>query len=482
MKSRKISRRKFLAQANCAAIGSVSLFSSLLSLRLTAGAASGTNQIGRKALVCLFLDGGNDSFNMLVPLEEAAYERYASIRSNLALPKDVLLPITSVGSTSGMFGIHPSLPYLRDLYTKGDAAFVSNVGTLVEPINVSEFQAGKKAIPRGLFSHADQLLHWQTVVPQVSGASPKGWTGRMAERMGNLNENSSFAMNISLSGNNVLQTGNASVPYSIGPTGAVQLTGYGDVSATRDELVDSILAREYKNLYQKTLASNHQKSISAAIEFNHSVSGADLQYTFPESETDTFPIETERFPATYVGSRLEMIAKTIATRDILGMNRQIFFVRRGGWDHHNELLESHEVLLSEINDAIRAFWLAMERLGLQNDVVLFTASDFGRTLTSNGRGTDHGWGGNQFVIGGDVLGGHIYGDYPDLSVQGTMNLNRGRILPSTSVDAYGAELASWFGVPSAELTNVFPNITNFFGATVPPYPLGLLDPLSNPNR
>lgn len=466
MKSQNISRRKFLEQANCAAIGSISLFSSLLSLRLTAGAASGGSLPGKKALVCLFLDGGNDSFNMLVPREEVAYGHYANIRSNLALPRESLLPISSEGPTEGAFGIHPELPYLKELYDNKNAAFVSNVGTLVEPINVGEFEKKEKAVPRGLFSHADQLLHWQTVVPQVSGASPKGWAGRMAERMDSLQNNPNFGMNISLSGNNVMQTGNASVPYSINPTGAALLDGYSLDDPTNKMAIDSMLSQEYKNLYQNTLASNQQKSIQAANLFNEEVRDVVLTETFPQN------------PTTYIGSRLEMIAKTIAARECLGMDRQIFFVRRGGWDHHNELLLSHKTLLAEINDAIRAFWLEMGHLGMQDDVVLFTASDFGRTLTSNGRGTDHGWGGNQFVIGGAVHGGRIYGEYPDLSAGSSTNLKRGRILPTTSVDAYGAELASWFGVPSAELTNVFPNADRFFDPSVNPYPIGMLDPLS----
>lgn len=460
MSHKNISRRKFLTQANCAAVGSASLFSSLLSLRLTAGAVSGGSLTGKKALICLFLSGGNDSFNMLVPREDDAYNEYLATRTNLALPKNDLLPITSTGQSYSEFGIHPNLPYLKTLYDTSNAAFVSNVGTLIEPVSLSQYQAKTTPLPVGLFSHPDQQVHWQTLVPQIRGAGPRGWAGRVAECMDSANTNSSIGMNISLSGTNVLQSGPSSIPYVTGPNGAVQLTDY-DADPTAQLAIDNILSQQYKNLYQKTLATGNRSAIDTAITFENIVN--------PVTPTETFP-------NTQVGSRLEMIAKVMASRDSLSMDRQIFFVNRGGWDHHNAVLAPQVDLFTELNDAIEAFWKELGHLGMQDDVVLFTASDFGRTLTSNGSGSDHAWAGNHFVIGGNINGGQIYGTYPDLGTGNSLDIGRGRLLPTTSVDQYGAELASWFGVPAAELTTIFPNAENFFNPFSDPYPLGMLSP------
>ena len=455
-----INRRQFIKQANCAAVGTASLFSTLLSLRLTAGGVSGSPPAGYKALVCLFLSGGNDSYNMLVPRHADAYNEYAAVRTGLALPVGDLLPITSTGQAYTDFGIHPNLPYLQTLYNAGNAAFVTNVGTLVEPTSLVQYNGKLTRLPTGLFSHADEKMHWQTVVPQTRGAGPKGWAGRVADCMSQANASGNIAMNLSLSGNNVLQTGHASVPYITDPKGVVLLDQYnaanpGDPSTIA---VDTILANHYKNLYQKTLATGNRGSIDTAVAFENAVS----------------PLATtEVFPSSYVGDRLEVISKVIQARNTLGMDRQVFFIERGGWDHHNAVLAPQVDLFTELNNAIEAFWKEMGHLGLQNDVVLFTASDFGRTLTSNGAGSDHAWGGNHFAIGGELNGGKIYGEFPVLATGSGNDIGRGRLLPTTSVDAYGAEMASWFGVPSAELETIFPNASNFFDPIASPHPLGM---------
>ena len=456
---RKISRRQFLVQSNCAAVGTISLFSSLFTLRLTAGAVSGSSLPGYKALVCLFLSGGNDSFNMLVPRTSEAYNDYSRVRSTLALPQASLLPISSGGQAYGEFGLHPNLPELQSLYNAGKAAFVSNVGTLVEPTTRAQYQAGSVSLPTGLFSHADEKLHWQTVVPQIAGSGPKGWAGRMADCMAQANATGAISMNLSLSGTNILQTGNSTVPYITDPRGSVTLTEYTADPASQ-MAIDSALSQEYRNLYQKTLARNTRKSIDTAILFEDATNSVQL---------------TENFPGTYTGSRLAAIARVMAARSPLGMDRQVFFVNRGGWDHHKEVLLNQADLFSELNDAIAVFWKELGHLGLQDDVVLFTASDFGRTLTSNGLGSDHAWGGNHFVIGGAVNGGRIYGQYPVLASGGPLDIGRGRLLPTTSIDTYMADLASWFGVPPAELSTVLPNASNFFDPLTSPFPLGMLN-------
>ena len=462
--SEDINRRKFIEQASCAAVGTASLFSTLLTLRMTAGAASGGGPFaGYKALVCLFLNGGNDSYNMLVPRDATAHAEYSTARTSLALPSRSLLPITSTGQDYTDFGIHPKLPILQSLYNAGDAAFVANVGTLVEPTSLGDYNAKAVQLPTGLFSHADEQTHWQTLVPQTRGAGPKGWAGRMAECMSQANSMGSIGMNLSLSGNNILQTGNSSVPYITGPNGVTLLNGYDQASGNAQTIaktnaVDSILSETYKNLYQGTLSTSTRASIDTGIEFDNAMS----------------PLATtEAFPSSQIGDRLEVISKVMQARTTLGMDRQIFFVERGGWDHHSELLQPQVDLFTEVNDAITSFWAEMGHLGLQNDVVLYTISDFGRTLTSNGSGSDHAWGGNHFVIGGDVNGGKIYGEYPVLATGGPLDIGRGRLLPTTSADAYGSEIASWYGVPNTELETVFPNATNFFNPVSTPNPLGI---------
>ena len=482
---KKISRREFIVQSNCAAVGTASLLSSLLSLKLTAGAVSASNHGDYKALVCLFLNGGNDSFNMLVPRESSAYHIYKSVRGGtyladgvsydvnnlenningsegLAHQKDHLLPINSDGQDFQEFGIHPDLPFLKTLYDQGDLAFVSNVGSLIEPTTLSEYNSSAKALPEGLFSHPDHVIHWQTLVPQVRGTNPKGWAGRMAEIMNHANQQANISMNISLSGTNVLQTGFSTVPYITDPSGVVQLRNYNQ-DPTLKLSVDNILSNHYHNIYSKTLNQSNKKSIETSIYFKEALDGLSEPFD---------PYSVKYF--SHTASRLSMISKILEARMALGMNRQIFFVERGGWDHHNSVIVPQSDLFMELNDAIEMFWTNIVNLGLENNVVLYTASDFGRTLTSNGSGSDHAWGGNHFIISGSANGGKIYGEYPILSTGGPYDIGRGRILPTTSVDAYMAELAGWFGVPQSEITTVIPNIANFDFANILS-PLGILN-------
>ena len=473
---KKISRRQFIGQANCAAVGTASLLSSLLSLRLTAGAASASNFTDYKALVCLFLNGGNDSYNMLIPRQQSAYNEYEQVRggvggTGLAIPRANLHQITSslqntsAGAGYSDFGIHPDLPYLKTLYDQGDLAFVSNVGSLIEPTSLVQYNDGSKPKPEGLFSHPDHQIHWQTLVPQVRGSAPKGWGGRMAEVMSHANPQSNIAMNISLSGANVLQSGTTTVPYITDPGGVVELKNYGQ-DPTLQLAVDDILGQHYQSIYSKTLAHANRNSIDASVAFKSALDSLSTPFdpSVISGETQTY-------------KRLSMVSKIMEARTALSMNRQIFFVERGGWDHHNELLGPQSNLFIELNEAIEIFWTAIQSMGLQNNVVLYTASDFGRTLTSNGSGSDHAWGGNHFIISGSANGGEIYGEYPDLALNNSStDLGRGRILPTTSVDSYMAELAYWYGVPNSEISTVIPNINNFSSSFYSPNsPLGILN-------
>lgn len=468
-------RRSFLKQANCAAVGTASVASTLLSLKMTAGAASGQSFSDHKALVCLFFLGGNDSFNMLVPTDTDAYNDYTTVRGGIynassnptGLALDSATELHSISdpaqSYSNGFGIHHHLPFLQARYNAGDLAFVSNVGTLIEPTDITQYNNGDTLTPVGLFSHSDEQMHWQTLVPQVRGAGPKGWAGRMADCLASANPGSPVGINISVSGNNVLQSGNASVPYITDPNGVVTLKDYGN--AAFSNAVDSILAQHYGNLYQGKLATSNRSAIDTAVDFGAAVADFDFSADFPTTKT---------------GKKLRTVAETIAAKDNLGMKRQAFYVSRGGWDHHNEVILAQEGLFSEINGAIEAFWNKLVALDMENDVVLFTATDFGRTLTSNGRGSDHAWGGNAFIMGGGVggggslNGGKIFGEYPILAEGSDWDIGRGRLLPTTPVDAYVCELASWFGVPPSELSTICPNALNFFDPVSTPHPLGIL--------
>ncbi len=457
--SPRTSRRQFLRQASCAAVGSTSLYSVLLNLA-TAGRASAEtlSPFGDyKALVCLFLDGGNDSFNMLTPGEPEEFQRYAAARANLSLAQPDVLPIT--GPQGRRFALHPGMAEVRDLYDAGHLSFVANVGTLVEPTTLDQINAYTAKLPLGLYSHSDQSMHWQTSTPDKRGSV--GWGGRMAEILQSVNERNEISMNISLSGTSVFQSGENLIPYAITPHGSPLLAGYDD--ATQPffrKAVDSMLEQNYQNLLKQTYARLTRNAIDSSAVFLDAWNKAKRVAT--------------RFPNTDLGRRLRGTAQAMATRDLLGMRRQVYFVRYGGWDHHDEVLATQAGMLTTLSQAVGSFWTALGELGLQDDVLLFTASDFGRTLSSNGEGSDHGWGGNQFVLGGGHRGGRIYGDYPeDLSIGNNLDTGRGRLIPTTSVDSYFAELALWLGVSPGDLPAVLPNIERFYDPASTSAPLGM---------
>ena len=467
---RLLSRRRFLGQAACAAVSTLPVLSTLLNLRFASSIASAQTPPGSgyRALVCLFLNGGNDSFNMLVPRGASEYAEYAAVRQDLALAANALLPINPLNSAQvgRQLGLHPGMPELQQLFESGDAAFVANVGTLVQPgITKTGFFDGSAQLPVGLFSHSDQIEQWQTSLPDTR--SGIGWAGRAADLLNELNAHPNVSMNISLAGSNVWQTGNSVFEYAITPDGAVGLANYSKEWAQeygtrqiRSAAVDGQLAMEYANVFQRTFAGS-QRSALDAYDLFAAATGPDL----PAGAS---------FPDSQLGRQLRMIARTIAGRGALGAVRQTFFVSVGGWDHHDEVLNNQAAMLPIVSQAVGAFHNAMQLLGAQDDVTLFLASDFGRTLSSNGRGSDHAWGGNTFVVGGAVDGRKIYGSYPDLYADNPLDLGRGRLIPTTSVDAYFAELALWLGVPRADLPLVLPNIGRFIDVAGTAAPVGFL--------
>lgn len=459
--SHKLSRRRFLGQAACAGVGSTALYSTLLHLAMSgrAAAQSMTPDPGDfRALICLFLTGGNDSFNMLMPGEEGEVADYLAIRADLGLGETQRLPVTDAVSGRA-FSLHGALPGLQERFASGDLAFVANVGTLVEPTTLQQYHSDGVRLPLGLFSHSDQSMQWQTAM--ADSREPVGWGGRTADLLGALNENQRISMSISLGGNNVFQTGHDSIPYALGRDGVLELDRVGDHPHLQTA-VNSLLNRQYANVFEQTYADVTRASRETAAEFRTALETVgELQTAFPE--------ENE------VADRFALLANILGARGALGMRRQTYFVEFAGWDHHDEVINNQQAMFSALDGALTAFWSALGELGLQDRVTVFTASDFGRTLTSNGEGSDHAWGGNQFVLGGSVNGGRVYGTYPaSLRAGGPLDLGRGIVLPTTSVDSYLAELARWIGVAPADLSAVIPNIERFYDPFSPSLPLGFM--------
>ena len=471
-----LTRRRFLGEASCAAVSAVPVLNTLLNLSLAGRVAAASAPGDYRALVCIFLAGGNDSFNMLVPREPGAYAQYTAARADLALTPAQLIDIQPTGLPA--FAVHHRMPELAGLFEQGKAAFLANVGTLIEPVsNRAQVDANLKRLPLGLYSHSDQIEQWQTSVPQSRNGI--GWAGRMADLIKELNAVQTVSMNISLDGSNVWQTGNTIAEYAITSDGAVPLYPYQTRYAPTDDpnlnfrhvmsaAVDSQVALQYTNLLQQTFQSKKKAALDAYKLFAEATAGT----TLPGNVT---------FPTTFLGSRLRMVALTIAARAALGAKRQTFFVQWGGWDHHNEVLDSQFTMLRQVSEAVGVFQQQLEALGVADNVTTFSASDFGRTLTSNGRGSDHAWGSNQFIVGGGVRGRRIHGQFPLLTVNpdegpevNPLDTGRGRFIPTTSCDAFFAELALWLGVSKSNLPLVLPNIGNFYDITGSAPPLGFL--------
>ncbi|MFO1460437.1 MAG: DUF1501 domain-containing protein [Verrucomicrobiota bacterium] len=483
-----ISRRGFLRQINCAAVGSGALLNTLLNLKL-ANSLTAQSASGRKALVCLFLNGGMDSFNFLVPTD-SRYSTYSASRGvagsegGLSLAQASLLPLSAPLAD---YGLHPSCPQIRDMVNgtgtrfsgKRRLSFIANLGTLVQPITKSQYNAWEQGnnaalpVPRALFSHADQAEHWQTAVPQGL-RHLTGWVGRAADILDAANNQGGISMSISLNGNNVLQVGNQTQPFAITPNGSLTFSADAGGSPInplqlKNSTLRNTLDQHYANLLTESFsritkaADEAQQYFQAQYESPGASLGATVDALFPASNA--------------VAMTLKAVLKSIKISSQLGLSRQSFFVNIGGWDHHGELLDTQAGMLATLDTAIGAFQYGLELLGLANDVITFSASDFGRTLRSNGRGSDHAWGGNAFVFGAPVDGGKLFGTFPSLALDGPDDVGRGgRMLPSMPIDKYFAELMQWFGVPSGNLSYVLPNIANFYNVNSTTPPIGFVKP------
>ncbi len=452
-----LSRRKFIG-ACCAAVGTTGMLSALAQLRLIGAVAGASSPSGLvmaggdyKALVCLFLAGGNDANNVLIPTDDASFAAYVKARGVLALPREGLLDLNGADAGGRAFALHPSLPELRELYGAGNVAFLANVGTLAVPTTKEQFTARSVPLPNQLFSHNDQQVQWQSSLPDRLFAS--GWGGRLADLTNAFNENSTISMSISLAGQNAFQVGRNVAQYSVSPTGVVQPANTGGVAGgLRFRAQKDLLDLNEQNLFATAFAGLTKGAIADSA----------MLAAILAKEA---PLKTE-FPKGNLGSQLAMIARLIAAAPTLGLRRQIFFARIGGWDLHAGQLPAHATLLADVSKSLAAFQRATEELGVAERVTTFTASDFGRTYTTNGNGSDHGWGSHHLIMGGAVKGGTVYGRIPELVVGGPDDTGRGRWIPTTSVDEYAATLATWFGVSAADLPLVLPNIGRFDGANL----------------
>ncbi len=473
MKHNHISRRKFLGQASCAAVGSTAFLSTALNLGVINTAAARPHIINSagdyKALVCVLLAGGCDSHNMLVPTTTSEYNAYTSIRGDLALPTSSLQEITPNNTGGKTYGIHEGMPLLKALFEADKAGFIANIGTLIEPIsNLNDFEYGNKKLPLGLYSHADQIMQWQTSVPQDRSAVGVG--GRMADILKDMNSISEVSMNISLNGKNRFQAGNTVIEYSIGNNPNPESIGIqsfpswwsnsGFLTEQRNQAINSLVDDRYTNIFQDTYADLTRQTVESVGVIRSAISKR--------------PGYATTFPDTKLAQDMRMMADMISVQNHLGANRQIFFTTFGGWDHHDEVLNNQGAMLPVLDGALGSFYSSMEDLNMQDNVTVFTISDFGRTLTSNMQGSDHAWGGNSIVLGGAVNGGNILGQYPTLNLDNPLNLDdRGRFIPTTSVDELYAELALWFGVSINDLGYILPNIGNFNDYSTNAAPIGI---------
>jgi uncharacterized protein (DUF1501 family) len=434
-------RRTFIRQAACAALGASGLVGTIWDLRKL-NAATRPVAGDYKALVCVFLYGGNDGNNVIIPYDADGYADYAAARSILAIPQSSLLPLILPEGDGRDFAFHPKLPELQSLFNQGKLTLVANVGTLVGPVTKSEYLSGSAAVPSELFSHSDQSVQWQTSAPNEVRI---GWGGRTADLLRSMNSNTSVSLTISVAGTNVFEVGNMVIPFQVSPTSSFALAGFnGTANANvRLQAFKDLLAQPHQNLLEKAYAD----TVTRSIADNEILLGVP-------------PLNTT-FPNTDLGQQLKMVARFIGGRTNLGMRRQIFFCAVQGYDTHAAQLTAQTSLLTELSQALSAFYSATVELGAEQQVTTFTASDFGRTFRSNGFGSDHGWGNHQFVLGGAVRGGRLYGTFPELAVDGPDDTGQGRWIPTTSVDEFSATMASWFGVANSDLATVFPNIGRF---------------------
>ncbi|MAB09418.1 DUF1501 domain-containing protein [Hyphomonas sp.] len=423
-------------------------------------AANAAEVTGYKALVCIFLLGGCDTHDVLLPYDQSSYDSFRNIRSSMfggyngSRDRSQLLQLSPTNASDfggRQFALPPEMSGVHDLFQSGNAAFVANTGPLIRPLNRSQWQSGTVPVPKQLFSHNDQQSTWAASAPE---GAQYGWGGRFADAsvLSGANTNREFST-ITTVGNELFLTGQEVLPYQIGTNGADEIDILDDFSNSD---ITNLLRRHFSaadsndsNLIEKDVARIADKSVVLNEAYNQAVA-------------NLVPISTQ-FPQSYLGSQMKAIANAIAIRDSLSVRRQVFFAAIGGFDTHSTQAADLPGHLSEVSAAITAFYAAMQELGVGNDVTTFTASDFGRTLAANGDGTDHGWGSHHLVVGGAVQGQRIYGDVPPAEFGHDQDADSGRLIPTISVEQYAEPLGRWFGLSDNELAAALPNLSNFTG-------------------
>ncbi len=433
-------RRTFLQQ--CGAMSTLSLSSTLLNLHTMNALAATPSDY--KALVCIFLFGGNDSFNMVVPTG-ADYADYARARGPIAIQQNQLLPFQRLNGRE--FGLNPHLSALAPLFNDGKLALLANVGTLLFPVTREQYRSKSASLPPQLFSHSDQQVQWQTGIPD----SPNriGWGGRVADLLQSQNNNPNMPMCVSLGGNQIFLIGNQTVGMTVNDSGTSSLSGMtGNSGAARYELLNRLTQMSYPTPIMNSFVGVRRRALETTEQISNALAAA--------------PSLTTTFPDSGLGRQLNTVARLISSADSLNVRRQVFFCTKGGWDTHAGQPANHPGLLQDLGDCMASFYAATQELGISEKITTFTASDFGRTWNINGDGTDHGWGGHQWILGGAVRVG-VAGVMPTLTVEGPDDAGRGRFIPTTPVDSYIATLARWFGVSESDLPLIVPNLSRFSG-------------------
>lgn len=443
---KKLNRREFLKKSATAAAVSAA-FAHYPGMAYSQGIGTSAPFADYKALVCVFLFGGNDSYNMLIPRSDAEYNVYANSRQNMAIAQQDLLAINPTTGDGSQYGLHPSMAGVQGLFENGRAAFINNIGPLIQPTTKAEFMSGSATLPPQLFSHNDQQDQWQTL--KGTTVSKTGWAGRLADLIRTNVANQQLATNVSLFGNTLLQSAEETVTYVMGNTGPLQFAGFGDdgIFLEQRAAMENIINANYSSIYERGFAEIQQRAVATADLVGDALANA--------------PVLNTVFPQSQLGNQMRTVAQMIAVRDEMQMERQVFFVAAGGFDSHDDQIANQPGLIGGVSDAMTAFYDATVELGIADSVTSFTQSDFARTLTSNGDGTDHAWGGVQLVVGNSIRGRDLYGTYPDLALNSDDDVGGGRMIPTTSADQYAATLANWFGIPDGELEMVAPNLGNF---------------------
>ncbi|HTP89089.1 MAG TPA: DUF1501 domain-containing protein [Bryobacteraceae bacterium] len=447
-----ISRRQILQLACCGGGLAFGPFGRLGFRTFGAMSAFAQTTADYRALVCVFLFGGNDGNNLIVPMDTASYDAYQQIRGSLALASSSLLPVTAKTGGRG-FGFHSKLANVQKLFGSGQAAVVANVGTLVKPLTRNEYLGGNTTVPSNLFSHSDQQLQWQASISAQNGT---GWGGRVADKVAWMNAPATFPTFLSVAGNAMLGQGGDTQPATVSPGQPLNLTGFHGTPADNARMLalQQLLTLDTGAALVQQASGTMQRGLTDSATLEKALDGA--------------PALATAFPTTSIGAQLQQIAQVIQVRNELGMRRQIFLCSLGGFDTHTAQLNSQDSLFAQLDAAMGAFVSATQELGVEQSVTLFTESDFCRTLQPNTNGgTDHAWGSHHVVVGGAVKGGDVYGTFPQLALGGPDDAgSAGRWIPTTALDQYGATLASWFGVATADLAYVFPNLANFPASNV----------------